>query len=160
MYCPDCGKELNEYQKFCPNCGCNLEEYQENTQQNDSVSSENSNIQAQEADKQKNNKDIFVTIAIYILILFLAISSILGMLNYQKITKPLEKNYTFQNLGNITLLTTYSPRERKIYATLTLNDNIVEDWQVNFLKENNVSCDLFIKNDKSEFHFDYEGLNA
>lgn len=160
MYCPDCGKELNEYQKFCPNCGCNLEKYQENTQQNDSVSSENSNIQAQEADKQKNNKDIFATIATYILILFLAISSILGMLNYQKITKPLEKNYTFQNLGNVTLLTTYSPREQKIYTTLTFNDNIVEDWQVNFLKENDVSCDLFIKNDKAEFHFDYEGLNA
>lgn len=160
MYCPDCGKELNEYQKFCPNCGCNLEEYQENTQQNDSVSSENSNIQAQEADKQKNNKDIFATIATYILILFLAISSILGMLNYQKITKPLEKNYTFQNLGNVTLSTTYSPREQKIYTTLTFNDNIVEDWQVNFLKENDVSCDLFIKNDKAEFHFDYEGLNA
>lgn len=69
MYCPNCGKEINDYQKFCTNCGYSLST--DNTRQ---------------ANKTKTLKNLRLIFSVLFLVLF--IGSGLFYLFGEKVSKP------------------------------------------------------------------------
>ena len=159
MNCPKCGKKANQGQKFCINCGAELnsqtdistdkeqELQQEELYKDETDTNINDDLsQNKPFFKKQHNKPNPYMIAVLILIGILALAGIsFYVFQYNKLIKPLESEMFFNDFGNVKTRVLYKPSRRMAEIRLIIPDNIIEDWQVDFINANDADCQLALK---------------
>jgi len=144
MYCPNCGSEIQENQKFCSNCGTNLEDTINSKNENASESVENNDTNTEEqnfdiykkaATHLNKTAKIISIIALCIIILALTAFGIREYKQYQKDIEPLSVSKVRFDMGNISFDIKYDTNYRQAIICEIFEDIIAEDWLIGYFKD-------------------------
>ena len=162
MNCPKCGKEIKENQKFCGHCGAKLVEI-ENLQENQEIIENLEDTATDDTDTEKpikhglnsSTKKIIITI-ICIILVILSAFGIVQYRQYQKDIAPFETTITFVDNNDIICTLTYDRSNKTANLSMLHKGIIIEQWQKDYMNENNLSYDLKNTNDTGNYKFDFE----
>lgn len=140
MYCPNCGKENEDNQKFCTNCGTRLEQVEEENQSVDTVEEQKQDYSETKSliDKIKS-MPLFLKILIPMAALFFITIGAICTYQFEQDIKPLSVNSTWGvDSSSATLNIKYKLSGKQADIDLVMDEITPEDWQIEYNETYNI----------------------
>lgn len=156
MFCYKCGCKIEKNQKFCGKCGVKLDEIEISTENQENIQTQTDNINEPIKYGLSSLTKKIITVIVCIFVIALTAFGIVQFRQYQKDIEPYETKLSFVEGDDIICKLTYDNKNKMANLSMLHKGIIIEQWQIDYFSEDNISYDLNNKSEDTKYKFDFK----